>query len=436
MTPPSHGGGNGFDSHQAHRRFDLQNRLKMLKNKKGDAMTDWAISLAIFLLYLAWFLLFVRPTLYSEEKPDVASLVMEKFDDYANWQVYEYPIFIRTNYSGMANEPIIVDFGHDFNETNSWMTNKTFFINDGKLFFIQNPLSNTIAYLIRTSETYSPYYEASDLSANSVSASTSGFTAYFSNGLLQSTPKINSFALKINNIPISTATNQFTNQIIAGQYAVTTQAVNSTFYVFKGNPGVYGIISPAMPLPAKLEFNIKGYESYYINAVNSGSVPYPSGCRSFTSDRIIFYSSNSSLLFAFDMPASISFCVQNTTIDVDFEFALSSQMLYKIVEFSESHTNYQKYLTPYIAGFGAREVLEGVSKIKLLNLTVSNYDRIVNSWKVTDFQINAYYAGGNITFGNSPPQSTNIYVNEYRTFIIDKFANMEKVLINIKSWAR
>jgi hypothetical protein len=407
----------------------------MLK-KKGDAMTDWAISLAIFLLYIAWFFLFARPTLYHEEKPNVAFVVKDRFEEFANSEVYKYPVFIRTNYSGMANEPIIADFDYDFNKTNSWMTNKTFFINDGKLFFIQNTLSNTIAYLINSPESYASYSEFSDLSADSSQASTSGFTAYFSSGLLQSTSKISSFAMKINSIPINTADNEFTNQIIAAQYSVKTQSINNSFYVFRGNPRIYGIVTPALQLPVRLEFNIDDYQNYYINAVDNGAVPYPEGCKSFTASRIDFYSNTSNLLFAFSSPVSINFCIRNTTINVNFEFDSSNQTLYKIIEFSEDHLNYQKYLTPYIAGFGARETLEGVSKIKLLNLSVSNYNRIINEWKVTDFQIEAGYTSGNITFGPNPPQSTNIYAEEYRTFIIDKFANLEKAVINIKSWAK
>lgn len=408
----------------------------MLKKRKADAMTDWAISLAIFLLYLAWFFVFVRPVLVYEEKPDMAAMANDFVEDSINWEVYKYPVYIRTNYSGLlANEPIIAFFPYDFNETNSYVINKSFFISDRHFFLVKDTIENTVLYLIKTDETYPRYYEASDLAATAGSVSTGTFTASFNNGLLTSTSKINSFAIKINDVALSTANNDFSDEIVAAQYSVKTQAVNHTTYVFKGNPRIYGIISPAQPLQTKLEFNIDDYKNYYANALYNGAVPYPSGCRSFTSDRINFYSNSTNLLFVFNKPVSIELCADNATVDVDFEFTSANQTLYRAVEFSGDYMNYERYYNPYITSSGVRETVEGISMIKLLALSVSNFNLIKKNFGLGNFRLEVSYGAENITLGPNPPGFTNVYVDEYKAFIVDKFGNLEKATVNIKSWS-
>ena len=61
-------------------------------NKRGDSQIDWVISLGIFILYLAWFFLLIRPYMVQEETPNMVSLVKENFEKDAFWTVEKVPI--------------------------------------------------------------------------------------------------------------------------------------------------------------------------------------------------------------------------------------------------------------------------------------------------------------------------------------------------------
>lgn len=73
----------------------------MLKiKKKGASQLDWAISLALFLLYLTWFFMFIRPqynenNLYIPTTKDIIEDIKEK----SSIEINKIPLFIESDYN-------------------------------------------------------------------------------------------------------------------------------------------------------------------------------------------------------------------------------------------------------------------------------------------------------------------------------------------------
>lgn len=71
--------------------------MKRGLKKKGLNQIDWVISLAIFLLYIAWFFIFLKPQI--QKSSDFAPLgrdVKENFKNDIYYSADKYPLFFNS----------------------------------------------------------------------------------------------------------------------------------------------------------------------------------------------------------------------------------------------------------------------------------------------------------------------------------------------------
>lgn len=408
----------------------------MMLQKRADTQVDWAISLGLFLLYLAWFFIFVRP-LYSQElKPANVDLLKEKFVENASWIVNRYPIIVNSNFS-FPYEPIVVDFDFGFNKTNAFIKQKSFFIGDGKLFFINNITNNSNKfYLLNSEERYESFNEVSDLTATEDLAITSNMNVNFENATIIDVnfegTKINSFKIFGNGIELNVNNTNFTQEQTIARYKIIGQTLNHSSYIFAKNSRIYGLINAIQNHNIKIEINLDDYENYFSNDVFRGAVPYPDGCENFEEKIIDFYTNSSNLLFVFDKNVNISFCAKNTSIDVKFEFGSANETLYKIIFFKGDYTDSLKYKEGYESYFGVNERILGFSETRLLAINATPYERLKNEFGVGDFRVVVNEL--NLSYGANPTENANIYANEFDGFLLNKFADVKKITISLVAW--
>ena len=102
--------------------------------KKGSSHVDWAISLALFLLYLAWFFILIRPAYIGQGEDVSLSSIENRFLDQTSWTVQKIPLFVSSNNDDPA-APVMVTLPFSWNESNVTM-DEAFSIYDNSLFFV------------------------------------------------------------------------------------------------------------------------------------------------------------------------------------------------------------------------------------------------------------------------------------------------------------
>jgi len=406
-------------------------------HKRGISQIDWIISLALFLLYIAWFFIFIRPLSIEKEAPNIVELVAEKFQQDAYWSVLNYPIIIKSNFS-IEKEPIVVDSGFS-NQSNLFMINKSFFLISEKLFFLNNiSPGTTIAYILNSNENYDVYNEITDLVANNESASASGLYVDIQNNTIISADfkgkKIFLYSLESNGKLLSPSNLSFSNRGIAALYPIITQKINVTTMIFAYNPRIYMMFAGNSSISES--FDIYKYENYYLNSEKKGSVAVGS-CYYENSEIAEFYTGNSVMLFILSKPAEISFCGMNESISLNIAFNVSRDMMQKIIFYDGSPDDFIKYKYAYSAKLGIPEKTTALSLFNLKLLNVTNYNILKNKWNVGDFRVDVF----NITngekivgFGGIPYDKATVYAKESRNFLLDKFGKLEDVRISIQSW--
>ena len=120
------------------------------RTKKALSQVDWAISLSIFLLYIAWFFVFVKPLITPELDMSVMLDILEDgVRSEIDLDIYRVKVFIPDSVS-LEREPVIIPFNRSWPQSSIAHTADYFAVDDSKLFFVAN-MSNTSFYDIYSS---------------------------------------------------------------------------------------------------------------------------------------------------------------------------------------------------------------------------------------------------------------------------------------------
>ena len=405
--------------------------------KRGVSQMDWVISLAIFLLYIAWFFLFIRPMAVQQGTPNLISNIKDKMAEEAYWTVLKYPIFIRSDFN-FSKEPVIVDTDFE-NQFMYYMPNRAFFLLSGKLFFIGNVYDGTtIENIISSNETYDFYNQQTDLIATQDYAYVQNMQLELENNKIKTAefdgPRILSYQLYSNNFLIEYSNSSFVNYKIAAIYPINTQILNATTMVFGYNPRIYTLFDGHSSVSQKI--GLDKYDNYFLSNANHGSLS-PGGCYNGNSEILSLYSGDSVMLFLFSSPADLSFCVSNYSMSLDINFDLGGQLMQKIIFYNGDYADYQKYANPYSASLGVPEPIMGLSFFNMQLLNVTNYQNLKSRWGVGDFRVTITNLTNNqniFEFGGTPYDTATVYAEDSRDFILDKYANLYDVKISLQGW--
>jgi len=402
--------------------------------KRADSQVDWVMSLGIFLLYIAWFFIFIKPQV--AEKADLQSAVQNlesNFLENITWTIDKAPVFIDSSIINQK-EPIIADFPYEWDNANSYLY-KYFIIDNGKLFFLHDlNASQDILWMIHSDYVYNQPFFSGDLNATETQAKTTSLTVNFANSLLQtaefSSTRIYGFNIFVNGISLNTNNNSFSDSTIAGIYKIYSNA-NNTHYVFSNNNMIYSTINN--PSNTELYFNIDGYPSYYVNEDNYGSIDYnSSSCTNLVASQIDFYGATA-MAFIFNEENQLSICPANGTID--FRIDLShGENTYKII-LHNNNEEFANYTNSYSAEIGFPVSAEGISFSKINQTFMGNYTQKKSEWlSERDFNIKAATDNSTMEFGLTAPTAADVYASELKSFMLDEYADKQNITINIRLW--
>ncbi len=419
--------------------------------KRGATHVDWAVSLALFLLYIGWFFIFINPVFIKDNTQQaLISTVEDNFKTEYRWTVRRLPLIIYPNVSNNYL-PIIVNFNYNWTKNNTLLGNYLeFSLDNSKLIFLGNVSNETrIFWLINSDENYTAKSYLKDLNANATVVTTGkDLKVVFSNSIYESISykdkvRLNKTELYVEDDEIEVNNNYTNITDSVAIYRISTQGLNHTSYIFAKNSLIWNIIRLNMngSYNFKINAELYDYENYYASNNYYGVVNYSApGCKQFNNDYLNFYNSNS-ISFIFNTTAVIRFCYANDTINLNMTFSLENETYYKIYLHEGNFSNIS--IREYAYKFGAIEREKGLYLEKINNI---NYDTIKTRWNypsVRDFKMTIW----NLTsadlinrtdltikeIGRSP-NVEDVSAKEWDDFVITKEAMYYPALVNIKTW--
>ncbi len=422
------------------------------RQKKGESQADWIISLGIFMLYLAWFFLYIRPlTTEPETRDSLLRIIDGKIRQNATWTVTTVPLIISSNITA-SNEPIIAKFAYDWNDTSFTVpSNQSFVIHDGRIIIISNiTAGKSLLQIARSPETYTKVSQAGeDLAAarDSTSVNRESFRADFSGSLpdtivYKGRTVLRNFSIELDSTKASFHNSSFNSTSTAAIYKAQAQLFNHTSYIVAGKARVYSYIDLNNPLETSQNLTISATlpnGTHYYADEESGGINR-TGCRNSNTNYLDVYDETGGISFIFIERANISLCMENSTLRLKAYFKLKNDTSYRIMAHQGDYNSTLRYKSPYTANFGAKENLQGLSSKKLGQLNSTAYAALRSSWaipKTAEFS----YRILNSTDGElykyepkAPDPSSNIYVKETDARILHIDGRRETAKIRVKTW--
>ncbi len=425
----------------------------MQRGKRAASQIDWIMSLAIFVLYLAWFFAYVQPfTIPPEKLGSILTQLSGKLDSNITWTMEVVPIIMYSNISG-TDEPVIADFPYHWNETSfSFTTNNTFFLDGDKLFFFLNMTEGkTVHRIAHSTENYSQRTGIQrDLIAASDFASIGSekMRANFKDSVLtevifEEKSLIQKFNATINDVQLITENKTFTLSNSVAKYAIQAPLLNHSAYIFADNPRIYTIVKLNKNQETKQNFSIQaimGNSTKYFSDTSRGEINYNNTCLDFLSNYMDFYDEARGITFIFSERANMSLCTENSTLKFVAYYALLNDTRYDIIAHQGAYNNTLKYRNPYKARFGMPELQTGVSYRQLTTLNATGYSTLKRSWNIPPIREFSFsIANSNNTdifiYEPVPPKGlTNVFAKERRASLLDQYGNYQSIFIRVNGW--
>lgn len=423
------------------------NRTTNMK-KKGLSQIDWAFSLALFLLYLTWFFIIIRPAFESSQNDlEFPKIIKENFVNEVSLTMNKIPLIIKTDIK-RENQPMILGF--DENTSMNYAISGHYSVFDDKRLLFMDDLSrgSNLFSLLESSENQIYLSTQNDLKSSSVSASTKNFAASFESGLLKSVyyfdmKKIKSFSMLIGGSDPAIKEYHFTPYNIVAKYKALTPKLNHTTYVFAENSNIYCFIEPKEEISLNLNLEMDRYDNFFSSKDDSGEISQSSEeCHSFKSDFIDFYDDDGKgVAFSFSKDVNISFCSE-LYLNIGFSFKTDDEASYKIMFHNESYSEIHEFLESYSLIAGVSEEVYGLSlnKIrKLDNKTYSELKELLECPEKRNFNITILNSTSNnasalFSKGEKSNEFVNIYSVKENEMMMDQHGNEKIVVLNVLSW--
>ncbi|PIN86645.1 hypothetical protein COV19_03985 [Candidatus Woesearchaeota archaeon CG10_big_fil_rev_8_21_14_0_10_44_13] len=402
--------------------------------------------MGIFILYLAWFFIVVKPTFSPDTKMSLPfDDLKESFYNEASWNVNKTPLIIRSNITG-DNEPIIVDFPFKGITEQYYVEEKYIQIDEGRLFFLANldktgSGSTLLNYLFHSTSNYTQPDIYSDIVSSDESASTDSIKINYNNGLVQQgffrdSVRIFYYSVKVDGSPIDTSTTSHTYNNLFSKHKVITPQLNHSSYIILNNSRIYNFMTSDVEKTVTIGTRIHQYNRFYINPSTGGAISYNSSqCDNYNTDYIDLYDDAYGLAFIFDDNVNLELC-HNKNLSITAEFNVDGRFGYQLL-FHSADDDMTKMAQPYRLIYGADEVLEGLSDEKLFYLSFKNYSTIKSDWGYSyDFNVTVLNASNTAIFsyGIMPIRYVTTAGKTYNYNKLDKYGNMSRVSVVLLSW--
>ncbi len=408
-------------------------------NKKGGTQVDWVISLAIFLVYLMIFFMFLRPRLEPVTHTDsFPALVAEGVVEDASWSVYNAPLFINTNDSLIiANLPFNYS---DFYTAkyHSYLDNKIFFINE----------NSSYINLIYSSKNYSKPFLTKDFTADNNSFTNSKLDVGFNNFMpddleYENNQLITDFSFD------DFGANEFSfyEDSLLANFKASSSIINHSCFLVDDFSRTYCYVNSDKTNVESINFSFTLELTSDFNSWNTltENIVFVDGCETKNNISFINFDGNDDIALVLNPNADVAFCYDNSSLDVELSFNDVSDFSYSI--FAHENEDIETYTNRY--DFGITIENKGLSLDKLNNLTTTDYETIKANWNLpneNDFSFDVinltYNTITNTTVKNTiytynqsaPHDLANVYATTFNDFILDKFNILHPVEVVVRTW--
>jgi len=416
-----------------------------MKSKKALSQVDWAISLGIFILYLAWFFILIKPQFEVSETPvNLLEITKENLLTQLKWSVEKRPLFVFSNMTS-NNEGIIVGFPYELTDF-AFSDQKYFTLDEGRLFFLDKLTEKTrLFWIINSSKSYALPTATKEITTSKSYTTTKDFRADFDSGLLneinyKNKTMLTNFEIYINDVPLDTLNSSFIKSSILGGYKINTNNIKQKCYVLAENTKLYCFIDlgKEQPHDMTIKADLSGFTNYYANNLYAGSLSDLT-CENFTEDYIDFYNGDEGLSFIFDKNINITICYNdgvklNTVVDLDKNFS------YMIVAHNGSYINSLNYKMPYYAhDWGIKQKVTGIDFDKmeeLRNLSYFELKQLLGYPNARELIIVMSNSTEKIfRYNESEPRlQDNVFAQTFEEECLDDYSNKNKCEINLQTW--
>jgi len=420
--------------------------LKRGASKKGLNQVEWVISLSIFVIYLIWFFVIVRPSLYNSQTTDTfKDNLRDEIEEYASFDVKRIPVKII---SSIKDDDVgfVIDGMYE-EESNMYLEGRYFDIFDDKLIFLKDVnATDEMIDVISSYENYtkdSPYY---DFHASESSFRTSNMIVEINNGIIRDVDYRSEDLVLDQNIyskgeSIDSWEKMNQKSEISSSYKIIHQIFNLTTILFAENTKIYNSWCITEGDSSKLVYDLGEFDSYYSDYYNNRIFTDDEDrCDSMIRDFVSFYNDDikSSLTFVFDKNVTVNVCNKNTS-QISISFTANKDVDFWTIIHRESYQRGIELKKAYRIIKGKTITVSGISRIRLLDLLNSDYTQLKQRFNYPDareFRIVARNIFGNATLevGATPYDLATVKSEELGIAMLDKYGNIKDFNIYLQRW--
>lgn len=414
------------------------------RSKKGLSHVDWAMSLAIFLLYLAWFFIFVKPLFYPTHSMDVLLDILDDGVEGALFQDVERVRIMVADDTGSDHEPVIIPFDYDWSTNEIAHSADHFVIDEGKLFFIAN-LSNTSMFSMLYPHKALKLTPLFPIIANEERVWMGDFIAHFDEHLLErvefrNDPRLLWFSVEVDGNELDTD-GEFTNSTLFAKYKREDDLVNLSSYVMSENSNIYSYLTPAdfRNHSVVIEFGAYNYTYFYLSPADRGEIRYSIGvpCKYYTSDFLDLYDAGSGMLVTFDRDITFRLCANETnpSVRVEFDTYVGREENFNIYFHDGGADSVLDY--PVEPVVGVTETLRTVSSKQVSLMKNRDYDYLKQVFgypEDRDFNITVSSSVVSASYGIPQPDIADVYARKMEGVMLDERFEPVRALIMMNVW--
>jgi len=403
--------------------------IKLRGDNRGLSQVEWAISLSLFIIYLIWFFVVMRPNLVQTEDPKTLKEVLtESLYTYAGHSVKKLPFSVYAN-EAKENAPLILEYDWP----DSFGFEHYYDVYDDKLIFLDDINTSKIYHITISDSNYTKPYRFFEFTSDTNHVQTANMRVDMVNGMIKDTSyitlkRIENMSVHIKDILMEDWTTIYSHSNMSAYYKTVFPLANHSLLMSAYNNRIDGFVTGQAK--TRISMEIFSYDTYYSNYFNNG----PIGCEQFNHNFVSFYDGFSSLSILFDTNVSIDVCGENETAKVTFELN-SSAHYYMVFHGGDGKT----WSSPYSLNVGVEIPMRGVSEEKLVKLLRTDYrtlKNIMNYPDSKDFKIIAFDMIGNasIVAGPDPYEMATVTSEGIGYYILDKNGVYKKNRINVLQW--
>ncbi|MFH1053183.1 MAG: hypothetical protein V1740_02085 [Candidatus Woesearchaeota archaeon] len=425
-----------------------------MREKRGSSQVDWAVSLALFLLYISWFFLFVRPSSGPVLTSELfLSTIERNIEDISEWSFKRTPIFIKSSFDA-KKFPVFVKTTGEFEKNKfAFDDNRPYDLLDKRIFFFSDlEPAKKIAWLVQGADYETPGH-APNIFSNESTVYTGKISVEFTDNSLKrlsynSEIKLDNFRLNENFREVDIVSGSTYSSNMMSQNRITADFFNYTYNIFDSNDLILNLVDffdfvEENTINMTYSMNLFGYNHYFISNNDFGYINFSNlgECWEFESRYIDFYDQDNGISFVMQNKSEIDFCVEDEqTIDLSIRFPNQRFVQNYFILHNSTFNKTLIYQDFPKAEIGLPSSIKGMSLEKIDEIMGMDYDTLksdLNVLKERDFslEISNKALDKNYTYNPVKPISnSNVFRKDIDCLILDKFSHYQECDLIIKVW--